>query len=226
MEAPSVMRAIAINRNGGPEVLELEERPAPEPGPGQVLVDVAAVGVNYRDVYEREGGGYGTPPPLIAGVEGAGTVAALGVNVTGISVGDRVGWVAAPGSYAEKAALDAAKAVPVPEGVADEQAAAALLQGMTAHYLCTSTYPVQPDDPVLIHAAAGGVGHLLVQMVKLRGGRVIATTSSAEKAAIAQDAGADEVMGYDDFARRARELTGGEGVAVVYDAVGKTTFAA
>jgi NADPH2:quinone reductase len=218
------MRAIAINRNGGPEVLELEERPAPEPGPGQVLVNVAAAGVNYRDVYEREGGGYGNPPPLIAGVEGAGTVASLGEGVSGVAVGDRVGWVTAPGSYAEAVAVGAASAVPVPDGISEELAAAALLQGMTAHYLCTSSYAVQAGDTVLVHAAAGGVGHLLVQMVKLLGGRVIATTSSAEKAAVARKAGADEAIGYDGFGERARELTGGEGVAAAYDAVGKATF--
>ena len=218
------MRVIAINRNGGPEVLELEERPVPEPGPGQVLVEVAAAGVNYRDVYEREGGGYGTPPPLVAGVEGAGTVVAVGEGVSEIGVGDRVAWASAPGSYAEHALVDAEKAVPVPEGVSDEVAAAAILQGMTAHYLCTSTFPVRPGDTVLVHAAAGGVGHLLVQMVKLRGGRVIGTTSGGEKEDVARSAGADDVIGYERFAERARELTGGEGVAVVYDAVGKATF--
>jgi NADPH:quinone reductase len=218
------MRAVAINRNGGPEVLELEEHPSPEPGPGQLLVDVGVIGVNYRDVYEREGGGYGSPPPLIAGVEGAGVVTALGEGVSGAAAGDRVAWVASPGSYAEQVLVQAEKAIPVPDGVSDELAVAAALQGMTAHYLCTSTYPVEEGDTVLVHAAAGGVGHLLVQMVKLRGGRVIATTSTDEKATLVRNAGADEVIGYNGFGARARELTGGEGVAAVYDGVGKTTF--
>jgi NADPH2:quinone reductase len=218
------MRAVAINRNGGPEVLELEEHPSPEPGPGQLLVDVGVIGVNYRDVYEREGGGYGSPPPLIAGVEGAGVVTALGEGVSGAAAGDRVAWVASPGSYAEQVLVQAEKAIPVPDGVSDELAVAAALQGMTAHYLCTSTYPVEEGDTVLVHAAAGGVGHLLVQMVKLRGGRVIATTSTDEKATLVRNAGADEVIGYNGFGARARELTGGEGVAAVYDGVGRTTF--
>jgi NADPH:quinone reductase len=218
------MRAVAINRNGGPEVLELEEHPSPEPGPGQLLVDVGVIGVNYRDVYEREGGGYGSPPPLIAGVEGAGVVTALGEGVSGAAAGDRVAWVASPGSYAEQVLVQAEKAIPVPDGVSDELAVAAALQGMTAHYLCTSTYPVEEGDTVLVHAAAGGVGHLLVQMVKLRGGRVIATTSTDEKATLVRNAGADEVIGYNGFGARARELTGGEGVTAVYDGVGRTTF--
>ena len=208
------MRAIVITRHGGPEVLELQDVPEPE-GDG-LLVDVEAVGVNYRDVYEREArGAYKSEPPLIAGVEGAGTVA---------ETGERVAWVAAPGSYAERVSVPAAAAVPVPDGVSTEVAAAVLLQGMTAHYLCTATYPVQPGDDVLVHAAAGGVGLLLTQMVKLRGGRVIATTSTEEKAELARGAGADETIGYDGFSERVRELTGGRGVAVAYDAVGRTTF--
>jgi NADPH2:quinone reductase len=210
------MRAIVITRYGGPEVLELQDVPDPDPGPDRLLVDVEAIGVNYRDVYEREGrGAYASEPPLVAGVEGAGTVA---------ETGERVGWVAAPGSYAERVAVPAAAAVPVPGGVSTEVAAAVLLQGMTAHYLCTATYPVQPGDDVLVHAAAGGVGLLLTQMVKLRGGRVIATTSSEEKAALARGAGADETIDYEGFADRVRELTGGRGVAAAYDAVGATTF--
>ena len=219
------MRAIVVTRHGGPEVLEARDEPAPEPGNGQLLVDVEAIGVNYRDVYEREGAGaYGGETPMIAGVEGAGVVSSVGDGVEGFRHGDRVAWVAAPGSYAEQVAVDAGRAVPVPDGVSSELAAAALLQGMTAQYLCSSTYPVQGGDDVLVHAAAGGVGLLLTQMVKLRGARVIATTSSAAKAQRAQAAGADEVIEYEWFAARARELTGGAGVAAVYDGVGQATF--
>jgi NADPH2:quinone reductase len=217
------VRAIVINRNGGPEALELEERPAPEPGAGQLLVEVGAAGVNYRDVYERVGMP-GQTLPLVAGIEGAGTVRALGPGISGVSVGDRVGWAAAQGSYAEQVLVEAAKAVPLPDGVSDELAAAALLQGMSAHYLCVTTYPVQAGETALVHAGAGGVGLLLVQMVKHRGGRVIATTSTEEKAALVRAAGANEVIGYEGFAERVRELTGGEGVPVVYDGVGRTTF--
>jgi NADPH2:quinone reductase len=204
-------------------VLELEERPSPVPGPGQLLVDVSVAGVNYRDIYERQGSYAGTPP-LVAGVEGAGTVAALGEGVSGVAVGDRVAWVAAPGSYADEVLVHAARAVPVPDTVSDEVAAAVLLQGMTAHYLCTSTYPVRADDPVVIHAAAGGVGLLLTQMVRRLGGRVIATTSGGAKGELARGAGADEVIAYDGFAEQVRELTGDEGAAVVYDGVGAATF--
>jgi NADPH2:quinone reductase len=176
-------------------------------------------------VYERESrGAYKSTPPLIAGVEGAGTVLAAGAEVTDFAAGDRVGWVHGPGSYAERVVVDARQAVAVPDGTSTELAAAVLLQGMTAHYLCASTYPVQPGDDVLVHAAAGGVGLLLTQMVKLRGGRVIATTSSDEKAAAARAAGADETIPYEGFAERVRELTDGRGVAVAYDAIGRTTF--
>jgi NADPH:quinone reductase len=217
------VRAIVVTRSGGPEVLELRQEPDPRAGAGQLLVDVEVVGVNYRDVYEREGS-YGGTPPFVAGAEGAGTVAAVGEGVTEFSVGDRISWASAPGSYAEQVVVEAERAVPVPEGISTEVAAACLLQGMTAHYLATSTYPVQPGDDVLVHAAAGGVGLLLTQIVKMHGGRVIATTSNDEKAQLARSAGADEVTGYDSFAERARELTGGKGVAVVYDGVGKTTF--
>src|SRR5215469_13131924 len=168
------MRAIRVERYGGPEVLQVDDLEPPHPGPGQVLVNVAASGVNYVDTYQRAGT-YQVPLPFLSGIEGAGTVAALG-------------------SYAEQVLLPADKAIPVPEGVALELAAAVLLQGLTAHYLCTSTYPVQAGDTALVHAAAGGVGLLLTQMVgKLRGARVIATVSSEEKAALARAAGADEV---------------------------------
>jgi NADPH:quinone reductase len=218
------VRAIVVTRNGGPEVLELRDEPEPEPGPGQALVDVEAVGVNFRDIYEREGAGaYGGATPMVAGAEGAGTVVAVGEGVGELSTGDRVAWSAAPGSYAERVVVDEARAVPVPEGVSTEVAAAALLQGMTAHYLALDTYPVQPRDPVLVHAAAGGVGLLLTQIVNLRGGRVIATCSTEAKAELARGAGADQVLGYESFADEARELSGG-GVAVVYDGIGRATF--
>lgn len=219
------MRAITISRHGGPEVLTLEERPAPEAGPGELLVEVAAIGVNFRDVYEREGrGGYGADLPLVVGIEGAGAVRALGPGAEGFQVGDRVAWAAAQGSYAEQVVVGADKAVPVPEGVSDERAVAAMVQGMTAHYLCSSVYPVAEGDWVIVHAAAGGVGLLLTQMVKLRGGKVLGTASSQEKAELARAAGADEVVGYEGFSERARELTAGRGVAAVYDGVGKATF--
>jgi NADPH:quinone reductase len=209
------MRAIYFERNGGPEVLELHELPSPTPGPGEVLVDVEAIGINYRDVYEREGGGYGSTPPAIIGVEGAGHIR---------DTGERVAWAHIAGSYAEQVAAPRERLVPVPDGVSSEVAAAALLQGMTAHYLAADSYPVQEDDWVLVHAAAGGVGLLLSQIAKARGGRVIATTSTEEKAALAREAGADETIGYDGFAQRVKEITRGEGVAAVYDGVGKTTF--
>ena len=219
------MRAIVVTRHGGPEVLELQDRPAPTPGPGQLLVDVEAAGVNYRDVYEREGGGaHAADTPHPAGVEGAGTVAAAGDGVAGFAPGDRVAWSNAPGSYAEQVLVDADAAVALPEGISTELAAAVMLQGSTAHYLATSTYPIQAGDSVLVHAAAGGVGLLLTQIAKRRGGRVIATTSSDEKAALARAAGADETIGYEGFGERARELTGGEGLAAVYDGIGAATF--
>jgi NADPH:quinone reductase len=208
------MRAVLIKSHGGQEVLEVADVPPPEPGPGQLLVDVAAVGVNFRDVYEREGR-YGGGLPAIIGAEGAGTVDGSR---------DRVAWVSAPGSYAEQVVVDADKAVPVPEGVSDELAAAALLQGITAQYLSTATHEVQPGETVLIHAAAGGVGSLLTQLSAMLGARVIATTSTDEKAQLARDAGASEVIGYEGFAERVRELTDGAGVDVVYDGVGAATF--
>jgi NADPH2:quinone reductase len=220
------VRAIVVTRNGGPEVLELRDVPDPEVGPGQLLVDVEAIGVNFRDIYEREGvGGYsGGDPPFVIGAEGAGIVAEVGDGVHDFRPGDRVAWAAAPGSYAERVVVGEDKAVPVPDGVSTEVAAAALLQGMTAHYLAIDTYPVQSRDPVLVHAAAGGVGLLLTQIVKLRDGRVIATTGSEKKAELARGAGADHVIGYDGFADTARELSGGAGVAAVYDGIGKATF--
>ena len=209
------MHAVVFERNGGPEVLEYKEVPDPTPSDGQVLVDVEAVGINYRDVYERNGGGYGSEPPAVIGVEGAGTVT---------ESGERVGWVAVPGSYAERVAADSDQLVPVPDGVSAEMAAAALLQGMTAHYLANDSYPIEDGDWVVVHAAAGGVGLLLTQLAKLRGGRVIATTSTEEKAALAREAGADETIDYDGFAERVLELTSGKGAAAVYDGVGRATF--
>jgi len=219
------VRAIVVTRNGGPEVLELRDEPDPEAGPGQLLVDIEAIGVNFRDIYEREGAGaYSADPPFVAGAEGAGTVAAVGEGVHDFRVGDRVAWAAAPGSYAERVVVEEGMAVPVPDGVSTEVAAAALLQGLTAHYLAIDTYEVKPGDPVLVHAAAGGVGRLLTQIVKLRNGRVIATTGTEEKAELARGAGADHVIGYDGFGDKARELAGGAGVAAVYDGIGKATF--
>ncbi len=209
------MRAIVFEHHGGPERLEDKDVADPVAGKNQVVVDVEAVGVNYRDVYERDGSGYGSEPPAILGVEGAGTVA---------ETGEHVAWVHVPGSYAERVAADRDVLVEVPEGVSSELAAAALLQGMTAHYLAFDSYPVKDGDWVLVHAGAGGVGLLLTQLAKLRGGRVIATTSSEEKAALARDAGAEAVIGYDGFAAEVKEISGGEGAAAVYDGIGKTTF--
>src|ERR1700733_9734007 len=206
------MRAIYFERNGGPEVLELREVPPPTPGEGEVLVDVEAIGINYRDVYEREGGGYGSSAPAIIGVEGAGRIR---------DSGERVAWAHVAGSYAEQVAAPRDLLLPVPDDVSSEVAAAALLQGMTAHYLAADSYPIQEGDWVLVHAAAGGVGLLLTQLAKLRGGRVIASTSTNEKARLATEAGADEVVGYDGFVDRVKEITGGDGVAAVYDGIGK-----
>jgi len=218
------VRAIVVSRTGGPEVLELVERPDPEPGEGQLLVDVEAAGVNFIDVYQREGR-YPMRLPYVAGSEGAGTVRELGDGVDGVRPGDRVAWAMVGGTgYTDSAVVPAARAVPVPDGVSSEQAAAVLLQGMTAHFLCTDAYAVRPGDDVLVHAAAGGVGLLLTQLVTARGGRVIGTASTGEKAALARAAGAAEVLPYDGIADRVRELTDGRGVPVVYDGVGAATF--
>ncbi len=216
------MQAVLVRRTGGPEVLEVAEVAAGEPGPGQLLVSLAAAGVNFIDVYHREGR-YPLPLPFTPGLEGAGTVTALGPEVSGFAPGDRVAWASALGSYAEQVLVSAAAAVPVPAEVDLHTAAAVALQGMTAHYLACATYPVQPGDTVLVHAAAGGVGLLLTQIVGIRGGRVIATCS-AEKAALARAAGAQEVLDYAEVPARVRQLTGGEGVAAVYDGVGQATF--
>ena len=212
------MRAVVFERNGGPEVLVPGEAPDPTPGDDEVLVRVEAAGVNYMDVYEREGKpGYGSAPPAVPGAEGAGVV---------VGTGERVAWMNVPGSYAELLAAPREKLVPVPDGLASDVAAATLLQGMTAHYLVHDSYAVQPGDWAVVHAAAGGVGLLLTQLVKQCGGQVLATTSSPGKAELAREAGADEVAGYDDFVQRVRDLSGGEGAAVVYDGVGRATFAA
>ncbi|HKP19116.1 MAG TPA: quinone oxidoreductase [Gaiellaceae bacterium] len=209
------MRAIVVTALGGPEVFELRDEPAPAAGPGELLVDVKVAGVNFRDIYERIGH-YPTKPPVIAGVEGAGTVVAVGEGVTEFEPGDRVAWKRPQGSYAEQAAVPVEEAVRVPDGVSEEVACAALLQGLTAHYLSHATFPVGEGDEVLVHAAAGGVGLLLTQMVKMRGGRVTATTSTEEKAQLARSAGADEVIGYG-------EVPEGR-FAVVYDGIAKDTF--
>jgi NADPH2:quinone reductase len=219
------VKAIVVTRFGGPEVLELQDRPSPEPGPGELLVDVHVAGVNFRDVYERSAPGYGPgEPPFVAGIEGAGVVAAAGDGVAAFSRGDRVAWNAANGSYAEQVVVAADRAIRVPDGLQLDVACAAILQGMTAHYLTHSVYEVQRGDWVLIHAAAGGVGLLLTQIAKLRGGRVIGTTSSEEKAALASAAGAEAVLRYEEVPERVLELTADEGVAAVYDGVGQATF--
>jgi NADPH:quinone reductase len=210
----AAVRAIVYERYGGPEVLEPKDVPDPRPGEGEVLVNVEAVGINYRDVYERTGAASSSSPPAIIGVEGAGTVA---------DSGERVAWSNVAGSYAQRLAAPRDRLVSVPDGVPSDVAAAAILQGMTAHYLAHDSYPIEDGDWVIVHAAAGGVGSLLTQLAKLRGGNVIATTSTAEKAALAREAGADEAIGYDGFAEKAREIAGG-GVAAVYDGIGKSTF--
>lgn len=218
------MRAIQVAELGGPDVLTIAEVPAPTCGPTDLLVDVDAAGINYIDTYFRSGL-YPRELPYVPGLEGSGTVAAVGVEVTGFAVGDRVAWADAPGSYAEQAVIPAAVAVPVPDGIDAAVAASALLQGMTAHYLLTSTYPAQPGDTVLMHAGAGGVGLLLTQLAVDRGVRVITTVSTDEKERLSRAAGAHDVLRYDDdVVARVHSMTGGEGVAAVYDGVGAATF--
>jgi NADPH2:quinone reductase len=220
------VKAIRIHSLGGPEVLTWEDVPDPEPGEGQALVRVEAAGLNFIDVYFRTGLYKGPALPFIPGQEAAGTVTAVEPGVAGFAVGDRVAYTGVHGAYAELAAVPAARLVRLPGGVSARQGAAAMLQGMTAHYLATSTYPLKEGDICLIHAAAGGAGQLLCQIAKLRGARVIGTTSSEEKARIAREAGADEVITYteQDFAAEVKRLTGGRGVQVVYDSVGQATF--
>lgn len=219
------MHAIRIHVTGGPEVLRYEELPQPRPGAGQVVVRVAAAGVNYIDTYHRSGL-YPLALPATLGQEGAGTVEALGPGVTSLSLGDRVAWTGVPGSYAEYVLAPADRLVLVPAALTLEQAAAAMLQGMTAHYLACTTYPLQAGQSCLVHAAAGGVGLLLVQIAKLRGARVIGTVSTPAKAELAREAGADHVIRYteEDFEAEVKRLTDGAGVQVVYDSVGRATF--
>ena len=220
------MRAVQVSEAGGPEVLTIADVPDPQPGRGEVLVEVAAAGVNYIDTYQRQGI-YPMELPYIAGMEGAGRVAALGDGVTDVAVGDRIAWSETLGSYAEKVAVPVHKSVPVPEGVSDEVAVGALLQGMTAHFLINDTFPLHGGETVLVHAAAGGVGLLLTQLATAKGARVIATVSTPEKEELARGAGAAEVIRYtevDDLAAAVRELTGGTGVHAAFDSVGKTTF--
>lgn len=218
------MRAVLVRQLGGAEALAVGDVEPPVPGPGQVVVEVAAAGVNYMDVYQREGRGYAVPPPFPLGQEGAGTIAAVGADVQGVAVGDRVAWASAQGSYAEQVAVAASRLVPVPDGIDLDIAAAVMLQGMTAHYLSHSTYCVQPGEVVVVHAAAGGVGLLLTQLVKKRGGVVVATTSSDDKAALARAAGADEAVRYAALRDTVARVGGGSGAAVVYDGVGQATF--
>jgi NADPH:quinone reductase len=220
------VQVIRIHQTGGPEVMRLEEAPTPEPGQGQVRVRLAAAGVNFIDIYHRSGQ-YKMPLPMDLGREGAGTVEAVGPGVSDVKVGDRVAWAGTAGSYATHVLVQAAETVPVPENVRLEDAAAAMLQGMTAHYLTHSTYPIQRGDAVLIHAAAGGVGQLLCQMARMLGASpIIGTTSTDSKAAVAREAGASDVILYtqQDFEAETRRLTDGKGVHVVYDSVGKDTF--
>jgi len=219
------MKAIQVKQPGGPEVLELVDAPVPEPKANEAVVKLAASGVNFIDVYQREGR-YKVPLPFVLGQEGAGVVTAVGSDVTSVKAGDRVAWTGLLGGYAEYAAVPADRLVAIPAGVTDQQAAAAMLQGMTAHYLCHDTYPLKRGETALVHAAAGGVGLLLVQMAHNIGARVLATVSTEEKAKLAREAGADEIILYtkSDFEAETRRLTNGQGVHVVYDSVGKTTF--
>jgi len=219
------MKAIQVQKTGGPEVLTLVDLPAPKPKPNEVIVKIAASGVNFIDVYFREGR-YPAPLPFVDGQEGAGTVTEVGSDVKTLKAGDHVAYSNVLGSYAEYAAVPAEKLVKVPAGISGEQAAAAMLQGMTAHYLVHSTYPLKKGETALIHAAAGGVGLLLVQMAKNIGARVIGTAGTDEKAELAKDAGADEVIVYtrQDFEAETKRLTENRGVHVIYDGVGKSTF--
>jgi len=206
------VKAIWFERLGGPEVLEVRDVPEPVPGDGEVLVNVEAVGVNYRDVYERTREHYGVDPQAVIGAEAGGTSAD----------GERLVWSAVPHSYAERVAVPRARAVAIPDGVDTDVAVAVLLQGMTAHYLAHDSYPISPGDRVVVHAAAGGVGQLLTQIAKLRGAYVIATASSEEKRAVALERGADEALSYEEFIEHAKEVN----ASAVYDGIGKTTFAA
>jgi NADPH:quinone reductase len=219
------MKAIRVHAAGGPEVMRLEDVAQPTPKAGEALVKVDAAGLNYIDVYFRSGQ-YKAEYPLTLGLEAGGTVTAVGPNVSEVKVGDKVAYTGVPGAYAEHAAVPAARLVVLPAGVSTKQGAAAMLQGMTAHYLACSTYPLKKGDTCLVHAAAGGVGLLLCQMAKMRGARVIGTVSTDEKAKLASEHGADETIIYtrQDFEAEVKRLTDGKGLQVVYDAVGKTTW--
>lgn len=219
------MRAIRVHEAGGPEVLRIDEIPSPTPGAGELLIDVQATGINFIEVYQRQGA-YPMTRPYTPGAEAAGVVRAVGTGVTEFKVGDRVVSESAKGTYAEQAIVPQARAVRIPDDVTSKQAAAVMLQGMTAHYLATSTFPLQQDQRALVHAAAGGVGLLLCQIAKRRGAFVIGTASTAEKRQLAMNAGADEVIDYttQDFAAETRRITNNAGVDVVYDSVGRTTF--
>ena len=220
------MRAVVVEQTGGPEVLKVVDRPPEAPPAGHLRVDVAASGVNFIDVYQRTGA-YQKPLPFVAGSEGAGTVIEVGPDITDVAAGDRVAWAQIDGGgYTEEALIPAERAVPVPDGVDLDVAAAVMLQGMTAHYLCGATFPAAAEHTALLHAAAGGVGLLLTQMLRAKGCRVIATTSTQEKAELARGAGADEVVLYTevDLVEEVTRLTDGAGVHVVYDGVGRSTF--
>ena len=219
------MKAVRIHAPGGPEVLKYEDVPEPQPKAGEAVVKVDAAGLNYIDVYYRSGQ-YKAELPMTLGLEAGGTVTAVGPNVTEVRVGDKVAYTGVAGAYAQYAAVPAQRLVVLPAGVSTRQGAAAMLQGMTAHYLACSTYPLKRGDTCLVHAAAGGVGLLLCQIAKMRGARVIGTVSTEAKAKLAREAGADEVILYttQDFEAEAKRLTSGRGVQVVYDSVGKTTF--
>jgi len=220
------MKAIRVHQTGGPEAMRLEEVEAPTPKSGEVRVRIEAAGVNFIDVYFRTGLYPSRETPFTLGQEAAGVVEALGPGTDGFKVGDRVAFTGVRGAYAETIAVPADRLVPIPPELSSPLAAAAMLQGMTAHYLSTTTFPLRPGHTCLIHAAAGGVGQLLTQIAKLRGARVIGTVSTEEKAALARAAGADEIIFYtrQDFVTETRRLTGGAGVDVIYDSVGKTTF--
>jgi NADPH:quinone reductase len=219
------MKAIQIKQTGGPEVMELVDLPVPQPKSNEAVVKISAAGVNFIDIYNREGR-YKASLPLVLGQEAAGVVSAVGSDVRQVAVGDRVAYTSLFGSYAEYAAVPADRLVKIPDGVTDREAAAVMLQGMTAEYLVYDTHPLKKGETALIHAAAGGVGQLLVQMAHNIGARVIATVSTDEKAKLARAAGADEVILYTqvDFEAETKRLTGGKGIDVVYDSVGKTTF--
>lgn len=220
------MKAVQITETGGPEVMKYVDLPDPEPAAGQALVDIQAVGVNFTDVYGRAGVNPPAALPWIPGVEAAGVVSAVGDGVSEVAVGDVVAYSGVPGSYAEKTVAPAIQLVKMPEGLDAQAGATVMLQGMTAHYLCHSTYPIQPGDTALVHAGAGGVGLILTQMVKALGGVVISTVSTESKAQLSREAGADHVINYaeEDFEAQVIAITDGAGIQVAYDSVGKTTF--